>query len=357
MIFEQPKYLILDANLELNPITDNIYLEKLWKSTLIKDRVVEEVLETFLVLFIKELTRNESLKLLYRSPNGLYASEDICAVDLLGRINIFEIKKSKITTENFNQLEQYLIRNVLKNPDQFVERRRRSGEDFTSDQLAVYLAGMFANKRTSTEGIDLIKKEWKKNQPEYIKAAFGNFSISKNSYKNKIGTKKNEVLLRTMVKRFRLNCDYEKLESLSSKLYPKLDFLLIEPNYVYKSVDPVIGWLVGPEIKNDVIPKILYLRKTGIDTRVLLVDMRFVKSKNLWIIKLTNEDYKKRDLLEHKLLNDKIDFQNMKSIPNLKFYFYVQKSASKTKESGGNALTQPKAKLSGAGISEQIIEV
>ena len=118
-----------------------------------RERVIEEGLETILFYWANELLPAPRLLMLGRS-NPLLPEQDLLAVDGLGRLHVFELKKDSATAESLHQLVSYLAQRLR---DDNVFWLRRSAADalwYGRDRTAAYLAGLDSRTRVSTAGPD-----------------------------------------------------------------------------------------------------------------------------------------------------------------------------------------------------------
>lgn len=124
--------------------------------TTIKDRVLEEGLETILFYWANELLPAPRLLVLARS-NPVVTEQDLLAVDDLGRIHIFELKKDRGTAESLHQLVSYLVQRP-RNDAEWVGESATSWLWYGEQQAGNYLGGLVGRARIATLGTDASRR-------------------------------------------------------------------------------------------------------------------------------------------------------------------------------------------------------
>lgn len=316
------------------------------------NRVKEQVLETFVMLHLEEVC---GFPLHFVSRGQGFSDTDLMAYDALNRVHIFELKKRTINEAAVSQLSQYLMQHLFQSVDDFIEdrwRRRREELDDNKRTLALYLAGTYANKRVNKIGRQYVVN----HLPESLHDKTGYHSewpISQNWWSKIDQAKRNGLLFPALLNDARQGLKYGNsmldpgaIHKYADTWRARLGQKQRPPRPNWRSEKPVVLWLVAPNVTDGALEDVRQLRATGVDTRVVNVDLRAVPDKPEWYCKIRREDFPARDKLERTLIEEaEANTPSGTRIPKLDMQFYQEVSPSgRLGNSDGRPLDNPVAK-------------
>lgn len=255
--------------------------------------VEEDVMQTFLWLHAREIT-GEPITIFAKS--GFYwGMADLMGVDPLGRIHIFELKKTKVHADVAGQLEQYLLGFVMQDVALLKEEWRPRQAELLGDGrdgLVIALAGAHATVRTDTRGRKAIAKSLAKVDPEAAK------QIKRASFFSKVPTDEKvkhlvRVLLETACRKRRLSPELcpslEQLRQQASELRPRLDATEALKKTYPRLKSPAVVWLVGPRVDESARQRVRAWRRAGLDARWLEFQVVARRRELGWDISVVRE--------------------------------------------------------------------
>jgi len=334
MEFHNPQYFILNKNLELEEVDEKIAKKKFGIK---KNRVIEESLETFFLLFYKDIINIKELQLFMRPRIGTWGGADLYFVDRLKRVHIAEIKKKRLTVNSASQLIRYNQNNVFKDINKFIDESKKITSHFTVEKLAMYIAGLYTNKRTSTIGFNTLKK-LKGDKLKEIQSLFGHKKFNASQF-NKLDEKTKDIIKTKYLLQRNKYIGYEFVFEKAKEYYQKVTKNNIR-NFPFVSEKTTVLWLIGPEMDNKLLEFIKEKRKNEVDIRVALIDMRTIGNYQ-WIVKIIREKYDKRDKIEQELYKKAEEFSTILKESEIKLKLYNETPASQNSKVGGDNLEDP----------------
>lgn len=255
------------------------------------DKAKEEVLETLLILNLQTLL-DEDLRFLFRAGD-YWGLQDITALDPLGRVHLFELKKGKINNRVPQQLASYLLPNLFAGGREYARWTWQLNRDrLDATRWELYYAAALANERTSNIG------------RKYVNETRGDDQLTESEWKALY--KQNEsgaLITRALLAKAEGRCASPTLEQVAdwgaatrAELVgevPAMPHVWTEPGGVI--------WLVGRTVDADALEEIRKWRQAGVDARAACVDARQSQSDGRWIIRVTRENYPERRALLQKV--------------------------------------------------------
>ncbi len=294
-------------------------------------RAKEEVLETLVILNLQTILE-EPLRFLVRAGD-YWGLQDITAVDPLGRVHLFELKKDSIGRDVPAQLATYLLTNMFTDAREYaswawsLNKRLLHGE-----RWALYLAAALVNERTTTFGRKALYRElgiaritdgcWKKMNQNGEAAALKLRAL--------LAMTGQTHQLPSLPELHRW-ADATARSLLGDR--PELPLVTIQPHGAI--------WLVGRSFADDALEQVAQWRRAGVDARFIEVDARQVEADGRWIIRVRREAYpERRELLDRvyregaALLAEHDQTAGPSSPPlQIKLRLYNRLAASKMKKS------------------------
>jgi len=241
-------------------------------------RPLEKILETLLALEFEKLTGVEVV--CTRASRALCSEADVVALDRLGRVHMVEVKVPPLTSDDVEQVEQYMLRQV------FVDRSRYFGDwKLEGDRLALIattLAGVVWGSDQTKVGHSLCKSQYTRD-PELR-------GVVDRIYQGVPGeTKYRELrysdgrlhvamlLSRAQESGRRLP---GTLEDAVEAIYKAAQERLASPYLAEPDFDrvpiprrPLVLWAVAPEVRPEALERLSELRAAGVDARALEIDL------------------------------------------------------------------------------------
>lgn len=313
-------------------------------------RVVDEVLETFVSLHLKRVT-GLPLEYVGRGHRN-WAGEDLLAWDQLGRIHLFELKKTTINEQVIGQLMQYTMRHLFRPVADFVEKKWGERQATVEDGLATYLAGAYANERTTKLGCSYVVE----NLPEQMRSKTGyqgDWPISQYWWNKQDISKKTDLIFDSLLQDARRKkdpagdeFDSAAVRRLAAAWTKRLGVQRRPPRPKYQAMRPVVLWLVAPNVTDGAIQKVREWRALGLDARVVNVDLRKPEDDIEFYVRLRREKFIERDKLEHRILEKSTTDSLGDRPPRVELHFYESSSPSASgSEDEGRPLAEPWARV------------
>ena len=265
----------------------------------VKNRVVEEVMETFLFLHLCALTGRNDLRAIIRPPSGTWKLQDISAISKdTGDMQFFELKRNNINRKTLEQVNDYL--KIFKSSDrkkEIDELYKWRTEHLTKNKIALLLTGAVVNLRTANEGIKAIQKASqsileKQNTLRFISGYFKNKELTKSNYSNlgDLNDKASLLAKALLYNKFQNIELYEKLCEYAEKWYnnlnPSVGFNNLSNHKEYNDT----LWAVAPAITQDGKNKLEEMRKNRINVKILLLEIRKQPNQHNWFVKVQDEE-------------------------------------------------------------------
>lgn len=315
-----------------------------------KNRVVEEVLETFVALHLERVT-GLPLEYVCRGHRS-WAGEDLVAWGRLGRVHLFELKKKTINEKVIGQLMQYAMRHMFRPVEAFVEKKWRHRSSTLGDALAMYLAGACANERTTKLGCAYVVE----NLPKELQATTGyqgDWPISQYWWDKQDRVKRDELLFESLLNAVRnptssepAGFDTVSVRALANDWSTRLGERHRPPRPHLRATRPVVLWLVAPNVTGGAVEQVREWRGMGLDTRVVNVDLRKSREEVEFYASIQREDFAARDELERQLLDDPTIEPPLERIPQVELHFYESSSPSAAgHDDDGRPLDEPRARV------------
>lgn len=349
MNWDEWRYGELGLDIALNNLSSTEGAEQ-FATTRAKHRVAEEVLETFLMLHLEEMT---GLPLYFVSRGHEYwGAEDLIAWDELGRVHLFELKKGAIKAETIDQLTQYMMRYLFHSVDGLVEEEWRRGTKILDISLSTHLAAACAGWRLATMGHGALREDLFKDIPEWI--TYPTWPPSRYWWNNNASDiVKNRLLLKNLA--LMINEELPEQSRVSADTFRNLAKFWTKrlkrparpPHKVVSLERPVVLWFVGSGFEPGAWQPLRKWRALGVDARPLVIDLRH-PAPGKWTLRWRKEQFPQRDELEVQLFERARSgkFGGINRLPKLKLELYKQSSASaKIEDSHGYPLEHPRARL------------
>jgi hypothetical protein len=334
-------------------------------------RVKEEVLETFLMFHLEELT-GLPLQFVSRSHMDQFTGgEDLVAWDALGRVHLFELKnglnQQTVNRNTVEQLTQYTVKNLFRPAVDFIEQEWCEGNKIWWHEaiLAGYLAGAYLNEIVSKFGYEEVTehltrerggiKEWM-NLGQWrpsIEALSKNWWKGRRASGNATLEEKNRLRFEAAIACAKKglaeknHADPGFLRELAGMWRMKQKRTKRPPLPKFKTQRPVVMWFIAPNTGagHDAI---IEWRAKGVDARAVEVDLRQDASQGTFQVRWRGEAYAARDEIEERLFQYASNeaAYNSRQPPRLKLKFYNEKRSSGSKRDGhGLPLKEPTARF------------
>ena len=252
----------------------------------------EEVVETLMVLNLPVLL-GEDVRYLFRAGD-YWGLQDISAIDPLGRIHLFELKKAGISGDVTEQLGHYLLSSLFRSAPHYAKwLRGLSEERIRGARWALYLAAAMANERTANIGLKYVEAH---NRDESDRLTKGQWSELLKPREGEATTAAQDLLLDALraaatTAGATVPTTPELLEwgeRLASQLVPRA----VEAPPVWVEPNCVI-WVVGTHFHQAAEDSIRRWRGAGVDARALEVEARQA-ADGTWMIRVRRENFPER---------------------------------------------------------------
>ena len=302
--------------------------------------VPEEVAETVLLLHLAELT-GVAMAFLKRG-DAIEPAGDVAAVDRLGRLHVFELKKDAFAPRHVDQLEQYLLGEVFRDPEAFREDAVRGGRrQLAPEMLARSLLGARAGRRMANTGAAFIAASLQPAHP--LLAALGG-TLTKSRYGRMSPAEQLGLLHAACV----AASDERSLPSLEAVLTAArrhgnrllADLDATQPRL--RLDRPLVLWVAGARIGSQVRERLRRWRRAGLDARPLEVEVRHHHATLL--ARVVGERAPARQDLERQLLAY-VGEQPDNTRPPAQLDLYKQARPSDPIGRGGGLLATPTARI------------
>lgn len=250
-------------------------------------RTVEKVLETYIALNFEEVTGAAPVSVV--GSRALCSEADVVAVDELGRVHMFEVKKDEIRKRDVEQATHYMLRSVFV--DRFAAfNNNPEGLEARTYALAAALAGLVCETDESKNGHTLHIGEVK-HDPSLREFAIA--SLGRTPVKSKWSTDRQTpegalVHIATLLAHARRHRRWPGDEALGDGVQRLLAegrvhaatsaFGAPLPQSVRdrlpKPSRPLVLWLAAPSVDHGALEEIARLRASGVDVRAAEVDVR-----------------------------------------------------------------------------------
>jgi hypothetical protein len=311
---------------------------------------VEEILETILSLHLNEILDEPTPMFLLTRAAAMESAPDIVAVDLLGRIHVFEIKAESVNAKTANQLSQYLMRYLFRDGARFVADCWRL-RDRLFAQLPRYFAGIYSGERTTIAGGKLVN---------HHRSADGAEPIGQSRWRRQDEAEKTrrvvDALLVEARRRLATNAASlptpESLDALASAFRRKQHATTEMPKPLADLEAQIVIWLVGRNIQPDAEKRVLEWRREGVDARVLRMEVRADLSRPEWLLRVQREDFPARRTLTELVCTRAEQLAEGDKAPKLTMNLYAKGSPSGRgqRQNKGQSLDQVSAWLGGKEI-------
>lgn len=304
----------------------------------------EEVLESILILNLEGLLR-ERVRFLYRGGDS-WAIQDITALDNLGRVHLFELKRDRVRPVVPEQLSTYLLGGLYSSADDVLDDMwRRNTRVLTTARWALYIAAALANSRTSNIG-RLDVNRWHPlvtsgSRPPYTAAEWRRTFSGRDEEVLRLCT---EAMIEKAKTRGVSGLTYESLLDWGSEARRDLSTSAPTRPRVRPTSSAVV-WLVGRSFHGSVFENVRMWRRAGLDARCLKADARQSATTGQWMIRIQREAFPQREAALDAIAARQDVLEYDERARKLELRFYDTKAASDTATGDGGAPRGPRTRV------------
>ena len=305
--------------------------------------VVEEVVETLLALHLPRFTAAQVAFL--KRGFAMESAGDLVGTDPLGRLHLFELKKDAFAPRDVDQLEQYLLGHLFRDPELFREHCRRQGaHQLQPARLARAILGAQANMRMATTGARFVTRHLPADHPLLADLPG---PLTKGRY-GKLSPREQLQLLhaacaaRQPDRANRLSCP-DRLQAAAQQHAQRLARELDANEPLLRPSRPVVLWVVGQRFSPHVLERLRQWRRSGLDARPLAVEVRH-RGDSL-CAHVTRERAEPRHRLEARVIDHASTHHDATQRPPVDLMLYHEATPSSSRQHGGGPLDNPHATL------------
>ena len=293
----------------------------------------EEVLETILILNLRELLR-ERLNFLFRGGD-YWGIQDVTAVDSLGRFHLFELKRDRVRGVVAEQLGVYLLSGLFQSGDHFLEEQwSMNVERLSAKCWALYLAAAQANERTSSLGKNDVSS-WHPSVLSGDEPRFGKSRWQKLYTAGESDTWLIEAMIAKAKARGAQGVTIEMISSWGESTYHQMTATKPSRPKVRPKSQAVI-WLVGRGFDREAFEQVRLWRRSGLDARCLFADARQSNRTGQWVICVRREAFPQRGQALDEIAKVQGEIESNTEACRLDLELYESKPPSDTNiQSGG----------------------
>ncbi len=302
---------------------------------------IEATIETLLAFNLPELV---GLPLqLVRRAYPMEPSADIVATDPLRRVHLFELKKDKVSGEAAAQLEQYLLRHVFGDADQYLADAATHGESQAGrSRLGRDIVGVWANERMGTQGYKKIVRELGETHPMLNPGGrrFTQYRWDKSGSEDQLELIHAALAIHGQ-KRGLTMPPLDEIVDTAGMWEQRLANSAFHTETRLIAERRIVVWLVGARIDPKALERVRLWRRAGIDARVL--ELTATSNGEKWMLGVRREAAPQRDQTEQGLFSQAADLSQPAT--RVKVAFYDERPPSENSRHGGGLLDNPIVKF------------